>query len=71
MTSYVVGFDCEAGFDASWYSMLFFFFPINAICIPSKKKREKCSLATFVLDGEVERWWRGQHQDKFGGVPSI
>ncbi|PKU62960.1 hypothetical protein MA16_Dca025608 [Dendrobium catenatum] len=34
-------------------------------------KDKKVSLATFALEGEAERWWRGLYQDKFEGIPDM
>ncbi|PKU76331.1 hypothetical protein MA16_Dca025120 [Dendrobium catenatum] len=34
-------------------------------------EERKVSLATFALEGEAERWWRGLYQDKFEGIPGI
>ncbi|KAH0448833.1 hypothetical protein IEQ34_022633 [Dendrobium chrysotoxum] len=38
---------------------------------PLLKDRRNISLKTFVLNGEAEMWCRGQHHDRFGGIPSI
>ncbi|PKU60425.1 hypothetical protein MA16_Dca028423 [Dendrobium catenatum] len=34
-------------------------------------KEIKVSLATFTLEEEAERWWRGLYQDKFEGIPCM
>ncbi|PKU78740.1 hypothetical protein MA16_Dca000083 [Dendrobium catenatum] len=34
-------------------------------------EERKVSLATFALEGEPERWWRGLHQNKFEGIPDM
>ncbi|PKU59309.1 hypothetical protein MA16_Dca027496 [Dendrobium catenatum] len=34
-------------------------------------EERKVSLATFALEGEAERWWRGLYQDKFEGIPDM
>ncbi|PKU82411.1 hypothetical protein MA16_Dca005416 [Dendrobium catenatum] len=34
-------------------------------------EERKIALATFALEGEAERWWRGLYQDKFGGIQNI
>ncbi|KAH0454804.1 hypothetical protein IEQ34_016728 [Dendrobium chrysotoxum] len=31
----------------------------------------KVSPVTFALDGEANKWWRGQHQNKFGDLHSM